>query len=147
MVVGGDLWRPVVQPQNMTSLVVPKCSPLLCLHALTPGSLCAPLAKLGVPLTTGGRVLCTSWISPLVSTVDKLCLVLIWQELKKCELKFCHHLSSRSSPQILEYLLCGVVSGVFSNHILSYLNYSVDTSSLERLFHNLICLTVKEISS
>lgn len=38
MVVGWDLWKAVVQPQSMTSLVVPKCSPLLCLHALIPGT-------------------------------------------------------------------------------------------------------------
>lgn len=87
MVVGGDLWRPVVQPQSMTSLVVPKCSPLLHLRTLTPGSPRAPLAKLDVALTTGGRVLCTSWLSSLVSfMVEKLYLMLIWQELRKCEL-------------------------------------------------------------
>lgn len=87
MVVGGDLWRPVVQPQSMTSLVGPECSRLLCLHALTPGSLCAPLAKLDVLLTTGGKVCCTSWLSFLGSfMVEKFYLVVIWQELKECEL-------------------------------------------------------------
>lgn len=121
------------------------------LHALTSRSPRAPPALLGVPM--GVLLVTGSSASPLVACVDRKALSCahLARVKKNCRLKAEIWLLPAFIFSIIPWnpRICYTLqlSGVLSNHILSYLNYRADTSSLERLFYNLICLTVREISS